>query len=104
LEITFTFRLTNQAIWCNYIRYESHPFYATVDIKSKNYFQSVPNWNFFAFSPFPLLTLLGGWASRVSLWGGSETWGNSRLARSRKIPHCGNLKAKTKLCSYGQSP
>jgi hypothetical protein len=40
--IKFTYRLTNQAIWCNSIRYESHPFYATVDIKSKDYFQSVP--------------------------------------------------------------
>jgi hypothetical protein len=61
------------------------------------------NWKFLAFSPFLAQTLLGGWASRVSLWRGSETWGNSRLARSRKIPHCGNLKAKTKLYSSGQS-
>jgi hypothetical protein len=38
---------------------------------------------------FHLHTLLGGWASRVSLWRGSETRGNSRLARSRKIPHVG---------------
>ena len=51
--------------------------------------------------PSQSYTPFGGWASRISLWRDSETWGSRALVRSRKIPHSGNIRAKTKLIPLG---
>jgi len=57
-----------------------------------------------AFPIHILYTQFGGWASRVSLWRDSETWGNMRLVRNRKIPHCGNFESENQASnSSGQS-
>jgi hypothetical protein len=60
------------------------------------------SWNFLAFLPFLLHTLLGGWASRLSLWRGSETWGNGRWFVAVKFPTVGTIR-KNQACSSGQS-
>ena len=71
------------AVWFIFRKFRcSGQRYKETDCEATLCTENIPS--FFCIKRFT-----GGRTCRVSLWKDRETWGNMRLVRYRKIPHCG---------------